>query len=262
MNLSVSNIAWDAKNDEEMYGYLSKLGFKGLEIAPTRIFPQNPYEDLESAKAFANILKEKYNLSISSIQSIWYGKTERVFGDKSERQILINYTKKAIDFANAVDCKNIVFGCPKNRNIVNENDNIVAEEFFGLLGEYAFKNNTVLSIEPNPTIYGTNYINYTNQAFELVSNIKCPGFKVNIDFGTIIQNNEDLTIIEKNLHQVNHIHISEPNLEKIEKRNLHQQLAIILKENKYNGFLSIEMKNQNNLDIVKDAMKYLQEVFI
>ena len=42
MNLSISNIAWKAEYDSEMYKYLETTGFNGLEIAPTRIFPENP----------------------------------------------------------------------------------------------------------------------------------------------------------------------------------------------------------------------------
>ena len=99
MKLSISNIAWDKINDEEMYEYLSSSKFDGLEIAPTRIIENNPYEHIDEIKIFAKNLKEKYNLTISSIQSIWYGRQEKIFGDIVDRKELINYTKKAIDFA-------------------------------------------------------------------------------------------------------------------------------------------------------------------
>ena len=42
MKLSISNIAWDKEKDIEMYEYLSKLNFSGIEIAPTRIFEIDP----------------------------------------------------------------------------------------------------------------------------------------------------------------------------------------------------------------------------
>ena len=48
------------------------------------------------------------------MQSIWYGMIEK-FDSSDKRQKLIKYTKKAIDFAVAIECSKLVFGCPKNR---------------------------------------------------------------------------------------------------------------------------------------------------
>lgn len=261
MNLSISNIAWANEDDNQIYAFLKEQGFSGIEIAPTRIFQEAPYNDLEKARNFAITIKQNYGLIISSMQSIWYGKSEKIFSSKEERQVLVDYTKKATDFANIIDCRNLVFGCPKNRVSENENDMNIAISFFRELGEYAKLKNTVLSIEPNPTIYNTNFINYTSQAFEIVKAVKSDGFKVNIDLGTIIYNKEDLKIIEDNIELVNHVHISEPNLALIEKREFHCELANILRQANYEKFVSIEMGKCENLDEVKETIKYIKEVF-
>lgn len=261
MKLSISNIAWINEDDNCMYNFLKQIGFTGLEIAPTRIFQQEPYEKLEEAKKFAVGIKQNYGLDVSSMQSIWYGRNEKIFDSKEERQALINYSKKAIDFAEVIKCKNIVFGCPKNRVSQSENDMEIAVSFFKELGEYAEAKNTVLSMEPNPTIYNTNFINYTSQAFEIAKKVKSNGFKVNIDLGTIIYNNEELKLISENINLVNHIHISEPNLVLIKKREVHNNLANILKEVNYQRFVSIEMGKCDDLNEVKDTIKYIKEVF-
>ena len=70
MKLSASNIAWDSNDDELMYCKLNELGFDGLEIAPTRIFPNNPYDKLDEAKAFQTMLKSKFSLEISSMPHV------------------------------------------------------------------------------------------------------------------------------------------------------------------------------------------------
>jgi len=64
-----------------------------------------------------------------------------------------------------------------------------------------------------------------------------------------------------NMDMVNHIHISEPYLAVPEKRELHQRLANLLKNKGYQRFVSIEMKNPGNIEIVKDTMTYIGEVF-
>lgn len=261
MKLSISNIAWSKDDDILIYNYLKDREFCGLEIAPTRIFEQAPYDKIDEAKDFALMMNDKYSLSISSMQSIWYGRNERIFNSDEERKSLINYTKKAIDFASAVKCNNLVFGSPRNRVINNENDKKIALEFFYELGEYAKEKNTTLSIEPNPVLYNTNFINYTSEAFELVKNVKSDGFKVNVDLGTIIYNNEDLSIISENIDLINHIHISEPNLLLIQKRDLHNQLAKILVEKNYEKFVSIEMGNCNDIEKVKSIIEYIRGVF-
>lgn len=261
MKLSISNIAWTYKDDEEMYKHMSDSNFNGLEIAPTRIFTENPYEKLDLAKIFSDEIKTKYNLLVSSMQSILFGKEERIFGSKNERDLLVKYTKMAIDFASMINCHNLVFGSPKNRIIDNHKQLPVAVEFFKELGDYAFKKNTIVSIEPNPKIYGTNFINTTEEAFELVKNINSPGLMVNVDLGTIIQNKENIKIITDNIHLVNHVHISEPNLTVIKKRSIHKELAYELKNTGYDKYVSIEMKNTGEIGDVKQTMSYIGEIF-
>lgn len=261
MKLSISNIAWSNEYDEIMYSCLQQTGYTGIEIAPTRIFADNPYNKLENAKEYVACLKQNYELEISSMQSIWFGRTEKIFGSSEERQMLTDYTKKAIDFANAVGCKNLVFGCPKNRATDKNSDIKIAIDFFKVLGDYAFSKYTVLSMEANPVLYGTNFINTTLQAFDLVKLVASKGFKVNVDFGTILYNGESLQHISDNLSVVNHIHISEPGLGLIERRGFHNELAATLKEKSYENFVSIEMKNLENILLVQKTVEYIREVF-
>lgn len=262
MKLSVSNIAWTKEYDEEMYAFLQAEKIDGLEIAPTRIFPESPYDKNEAAAVFGMQLKEKYNLVIPSMQSIWFGRTENIFASVEERKALMDYTKKAIDFASAIGCKNLVFGCPRNRAYADGTDIKVAIPFFEELGEYAYSRNTVLSMEANPPIYNTNYCNTTMEAVELVKSVGSKGFLINLDIGTMIQNEEELQVVEAAREWLNHVHISEPGLAFIEHRALHKELAVYLKDTGYNRFVSLEIKTQENIQNVKDAMHYLQDVFL
>ena len=143
MKLSVSNIGWSEENNTEMYKIIKQNEFDGIEIAPTMLIKENPYDKLDEAKKMKNELKEKYDLNISSMQSIWYGKKGNIFNTE-DAKMFIDYTKKAIDFANIIECKNLVFGCPKNRikpEQYDENDIIY---FFKELGNYAQSRNTIL----------------------------------------------------------------------------------------------------------------------
>lgn len=263
MKLSMSNIAWNADCDTKIYAMMQKYGFTGLEIAPTRIFPELPYEvkKSEHVKNWAEELKKEYGFDIPSMQSIWYGKKEKLFGNKEEREHLFNYTKQAIDFAKQANIHNLVFGCPRNRFLENQSDWKKGIAFFQSISAYALENHAVIGIEANPPIYHTNYINTTQQALALIDEVSSDGFQLNLDMGTMIENGENIDILCGKIKKISHVHISEPGLRIIEKRTMHQELAVCLREEEYQGFVSVEMGKVEDIGIIEDVMGYIAEVF-
>jgi sugar phosphate isomerase/epimerase len=262
MKLSVSNIAWPNEHDTEMYEFLSEQGFRGLEIAPTRIFSSNPYEHIETAAVFANMLQNIYGLSVSSIQSIWYGRTENIFDSDKDRSELSGYTEKAIKFAEALSCSNIVFGCPRNRNMPAFDMLPAAMVFFDEIGRCALEHHAVIALEPNPAIYNTNFINTTKEAVDFCKKINNDGLRVNVDLGTVLYNQENINDIRDNIHLVHHIHISEPMLSVIEKRDIHFELKTMLDKTGYQGYVSIEMKDTGSIETLKQTIRYIRRIFL
>lgn len=262
MNLSISNIAWKQEDDEKVYELMKEYGFTGLEIAPTRIFPEAPYDKMAEAAKWAEKLKEKHGFVVSSMQSIWYGRSENIFASDEDRKILVDYTKKAIDFAEAIGCNNLVFGCPRNRNIPDGADESVAIAFFKELGGYALEHHTVIGMEANPPMYNTNFVNDTKAAIDLIKKVDSRGFKLNLDIGTMIAMDESLDVINGNYELINHVHISEPGLKAIEERDLHKALLERLDSIGYKGFVSIEMGNSCNCDEIENVVKYMRTIAI
>lgn len=260
MKLSISNIGWIANQDSQVYEMMKANTFSGLEIAPTRIFPEAPYDKLKEAMAWADNLKKEYGFTVPSMQSIWYGRQEKIFGSAEEFDALVEYTKKAIDFAVIIGCGNLVFGCPRNRSIPEGADPAVGVKFFKEIGDYAATKGIVIGMEANPPIYNTNYINTTQSALELIEEVNSAGFRLNLDVGTMIQNEESLEILEDNVHLINHVHISEPGLKKIEKRELHRALIKLLQENQYQGYVSIEMGNGAGIEAINECMRYVRGI--
>lgn len=257
--IAISNIAWDECLADDVYRFLKEERID-LEIAPGKVISHFP--NFKDADVY--LLKEKlvstYGLDIVSMQSILFGVTAEMFKSSDEQRIIFDCVKRAIDCAELLECPNIVFGSPKNRNTFTEANYIDGIHFFRKLGEYAYLHNTILSIEANPKIYGTNYINNTEEAFELASQVKSKGFKVNVDLGTMIENGETFELLEKYAEWINHIHISEPYLECILKRVEHHELANVLKKINYEKYISIEMKQQE-LKQVMETIFYVKEVF-
>ena len=64
MKLSISNIGWAKENDTSVYNLMKKYGFHGLEIAPTRIFTELPYDKKEEAEEWSLDIKNEYGFSV------------------------------------------------------------------------------------------------------------------------------------------------------------------------------------------------------
>ena len=260
-DLSISNIAWGSELDDSVYTLMKKYQFSGLEIAPTRVFPKTPYEKKEEAGIWSEKLRKKYGFTVPSMQSIWFGRQEKIFGTREERQILIKYTKKAIDFAKEINCKNLVFGCPYNRKFPEGADLEIGVTFFREIGEYAADHSTVIGMEANPKIYNTNYINDTLSALELIEKVNSRGFLLNLDVGTMIQNQESVTHLIGKVDLINHVHISEPGLKIIVERKLHTELKKVLEAEGYRGFVSIEIGKLDDIQIIDMQMRYVKNIF-
>ena len=261
MKISASNIGWRPEDDGTVYRMMRGYGFSGLEIAPTRVIPEAPYDHPRQAVRFADSLREQYGLVISSMQSIWFGVTDRIFGTAEERTRLIAYTKKAVDFAEAVGCGNLVFGCPRNRALPEGADPAAAVPFFRELGDYAAAHHTALSLEANPPIYGTNYINTTAEALELIREVNSEGFGLNLDTGAMAENGEGIEVLRGSEKWIRHVHISEPGLVPLRRRPLHRELASFLRSFSYAGFVSLEAARPENPAALAEMMEYVSCLF-
>lgn len=261
MKLAVSNIAWAAEQDEAVYEKMRELGFTGLEIAPTRIFPEQPYAHREEACAWGTRMRRQYGLEIPSMQSIWYGRTERIFGTQEERRELLKYTKQAILFAADIGCKNLVFGCPRNRTLPENVDAETAIPFFQEIGAYASAHGTTIGLEANPSIYHTNFLNTTEQALEWIERTGSPGLQLNLDVGTMLYGNESADLLVGRVGMVSHVHISEPMLAPVQPRALHWELKEILLRENFTGVVSIEMGQCRNNGQLFEVMNYIAKLF-
>ena len=262
MKLSLSSIAWETRRNEEMMKFMSSLGFYGYEVAPTMFYGKDPYDKQKIADVLQDHIYEEYDLSLVSLQSIWYGVNDNIFDSEKSRDKLLKLTTKIIDFSSYLCNHVVVFGSPKNRIMNNVDSDIdIAFKFFDEIGKYAEEQGVVFCIEANPTIYGTNFLNTTREALDFVDKLDNPGLGVNLDFGTIIANEETLDFSYEDLYWVEHVHISEPMLTPIKRRDEHKVLREILEDYEYDGCISVEMKLTDRDDDIKDAALYLKEVF-
>lgn len=257
LKLAISNIAWDKADDEAVYAAMQQNGFTGLEIAPTRIFPEYPYENLTGAALFGGYLLNRWGFHVPSMQSIWYGQTGNIF-DPVQAEELLDYTAEAFQFAHTINCPVWCSAAPKPPPGPAAHRG-GGRCLFAKAGALASHYDVVLAIEANPPVY-TNYLNNTADAFAMVKRLQSPGLAVNLDLSTMISNGERLRDFVDDIKYVSHVHISEPGLEPIVPRQEHKELAMLLKAVGYSGDVSIEMK-RTDVETVRKTLAYIAEVF-
>jgi len=245
MKLSASNIAWTCEEDEFVYNHLQSLGFSGIEVAPTRMVEVPAYSPGNIARAAAQSvdLRVRRGLLICSVQSLWYGLTETMFGSDEERAYLFDYTCRALDFAAAISAPHVVFGNPRNRRMQNKTDWKTGVGFFSACAGYASNRDVVIGLEANPSSYGTNYLTTTREVFDLVGEINSVYLRANLDLGTVLENSESIADIGPYVKLISHVHISEPHLAPVRERPEHRQLNELLRDVGYVGWVSLEMRN-------------------
>jgi len=265
IKLCVSNISNNSLENEQYYSILKNYGIKYIEIAPTKF---GNWYDLFNNDIFTidKELMEEYDLQLYSFQSVTYTIQDNIF-DK-DNTLLLEHLEKVIDFAIKNSVKNLVFGCPKNRKILNDkncdNENTFIN-FFNRLGDYIGDRELIISIENNSKKYDCNYLNTVNEVGEIVKKIDHPNIKMMIDIGNCIMesdNIEDLVIYKD---FINHIHISMPFMKPFINYNKNEYFRFInlLDEINYDRVISLEFLNngENELENLNYSLRNFIELF-
>lgn len=215
MRISISNIAWEKDEEPEIAELLGRLGVAAVDVAPGKYFPD------VAAASDADIRKvrrwwEERGISIYGMQSLLFGtKGLNVFGERDSQERLLQHLAHVCRVAEGLGARRLVFGSPKNRDrsglSVSEADDI-ALHFFTRLGDIAQSHGIVITLEPNPVCYGTNWVTTTKEAYAFVKELGNPGIAMQLDTGTVITNSEDRDTIASVKDAAGHVHLSEPKL--------------------------------------------------
>jgi len=246
-NLCISNICTNLISQLQFSQILKVLGFKHVEVAPTKFVSWEKMSLLDLS------VYKNNEINVYSFQSITFNLNDlNIFNENSS--LLLSHIKNVIDLAFKNNVKKIVFGCPKNRKILYDNiDNkIIAVEFFKELGKYCENKNIIICIEPNSKKYGCNFINTIDEALELVSEINSNNIKLMVDLGNIIMENDDITKVILLKEKIHHIHISQEFLDNFKTPHTINNIFSDYINNLlfYDKIITLEMliKDENELD--------------
>ncbi len=260
MKLSVSNIAWNPEEEEEVFELLLANGVSGVEVAPTKIWPAWQGADLETVKQYRSNI-EKKGLEIPALQAILFDKPElQVFGDSETQSLLIAHLGMVAALANTLGAQILVFGSPKNRNrgdLSTEQAFAEGVNFFRRVGEVCIEHGTKLCLEPNPSCYDCNFMTHWHEVSEMVLKVSHPGVCLHLDTACItLAGDNVVAAINECAGKISHFHVTEPNLGDFSKPILdHAEIGRTLRESNYEGYLSIEMRrSEYPIKSIKEAV--------
>ena len=247
MKIGICNEIFKNWEVEDVFEYVKKIGYEGLEIAPftlTDDVSQLPLSEIERIK---NISKKT---GIEIIGTHWLlVKPEGLSistRDRNIREKTSQYLCKLVEFTSRIGGEIMVFGSPKQRRI-NEGQSYeeVKENFkkviFPVL-KVCEENKVYLCLEPLARSE-TNFINKAEEAIEIIEEINHPYFKLHLDVKAMCDEEKSITeIIELGAKYLKHFHVNDKNLlgpgfGEIDYKPIIEKL----KQIGYNGWLSVEV---------------------
>jgi sugar phosphate isomerase/epimerase len=253
MNLALSNLAWDYEEGDLVFEKLRNNNIGLIELILTKI---NDWEYLNE-DSILDFSKKIYknNLNVKTIQSIFYNITCHSICDE---KVILPHFEKLIYYGNILSCETLVFGSPTLRNcrfFSNEKINQV----FIKIDEMLDNTNINLSIEPNTKLYGGEFFFNNQEIIDFIKKNNLKNIKTMIDTHNLIHEglSPDRELIE-NYEFINHIHISEENLNLLKKNKFHENFSRLLKKIGYNKVITYEVKKQKK---VWDSVKLFSDIY-
>ena len=216
MRLSISNIAWDVSEDEEVAKLLKLHEVDAIDIAPSKYFP-----DVARVADVDVALVKKWwavrGFKIIGMQALLFGTVGlNLFGDKETQDRLLKHLESVCRIGAGLGATKLVFGSPKNRDRTGLTDDEVmnvAISFFRRLGDIAEHYGVFVCLEPNPACYGSNFMTDSYETADVVTKVAHSAIKMQLDTGAMSINKEDAwELLENHASLIGHIHLSEPNL--------------------------------------------------
>ena len=269
MKLAISNIAWQPEREPEVFGELREIGVTGIEIAPTKIWPDWCGATISAAKAYRSRMVDE-GLDIPAFQAILYGKSELQVFDTKTHSGFVEHIQSVAELASAMGARALVFGSPRNRRR-NELPEAAARnmalELFGKLGGVCASHGVKLAIEHNPTEYGCDFLTRAAEVRSFVDELKSPGVQLHLDSGGLHMCGDATKEQVANAAPLAHYHASEPMLAPIgsaeDGNNVpHAALSQYLRGISYDGWVSIEMKTPETESEFESAIRIAAAAYL
>lgn len=248
MKKAFSQIAWSMPDAPAVHALLLAHGFTGIEVAPTKIWPDWVGATPAAAAAYQRALAAE-GLTVPALQAILFGKPNaRLFGTPEQQAEFVEHLTLVAQLANALEAPVVVIGAPKNRlrgDLSSTEADSLALPIFEWLGSVFQRMGSCLCIEANPADYGCDYLTTTTQVRDMVVRVGSPGIGLHVDTAQLLMGGEHLSsFVDDGACPIRHVHLSEPFLEPLDRsaKVAHRDNMATLEQARYTGWVSVEMR--------------------
>ena len=239
MKLGISNLAWNGMYLSDLVLVLKHNGIEYIEVVlPKHLEWDNA--DLSDLYKFCGYLKDN-GIKITSTQSLFYGSKVDSYYDDS----FVDHLIKVSDICKEIGVTHLVLGAPTMRK---NSSSVGLCDKFSYIDSIVRENKQTLLLEPNSSIYKGDYFYTVNEIIDFINEANLTNTKTMIDTHNLILEGEDPTVIFlRNKSYIEHVHVSEVNLDGFIESKQHSSLASTLKESSYDGLIIYEAKPTTNL---------------
>ncbi len=269
MKFSICNEMFEGWKWEDVFKYAGELGYDGVEVAHFTLCDSVT----EVSKADRERLRQSAKDAGVEIVGIhWVFVSPKGLHishpDEEIRLKSRDYLHELVDFCGDLGGKVIVFGSPKNRNVLEpltpEQAWDYAKETFQSCCDHARERDVIICIEPLAS-YMTDYINLPEDGARLVDEINHPNFKMILDTYSMACNKVDMGVaIRQYSEYIAHFHINDDNESWPGSGNTDfEPVATSLKEVNYDKYVSVEVFDfkPDPKTIAQESMKALKAIF-
>lgn len=214
--LGISNLAWTREHDAAVAELLADAGVRSIDVAPGRYVERLPDWTRDEAEAVRRFWSDR-GVGIHGAQALFHGSHGvALFADDAARDALLRHLELVLGFGGALGATRAVFGSPALRRrggLAPEHAQAIGIDVLRRAGDLAARHGIVLCIEPNPSIYGCDFLTDHGETAAFVRACAHPSIRMQFDLGALIANDEDLAAGWTDWSDlVAHAHLSEPHL--------------------------------------------------
>tara|TARA_Y100000768_G_C23960477_1_gene675097 strand:+ start:239 stop:1840 length:1602 start_codon:yes stop_codon:yes gene_type:complete len=253
--LCISNICVNTISQIQLASILKLYNIKNIQIAPTKLIKTwNELENLDLS------IYKNLGLNIYSFQSLTYTLDDLNIFDLNTQDKLYKHLTKVIDYAEKNNVKILVFGCPKNRKILDKtlDNNKIFIDFFKKIGDYLDGKNIKICLENNSKYYNCNFINTIEECSNFIRKINKNNIKMMVDLGNAVMEKDDWYYLKKHIDIIYNIDIAHSYMKDFSE--IHESNVIfnfVIKNNNYNKIINLEMLIKDENDELNILIKSL-----
>jgi sugar phosphate isomerase/epimerase len=247
MKFAICNEMFEGWTQPDVFRFAAGLGYEGVEIAPFTL--AESIEQLSGSER-AQLRQDAEKCGIEIVGLHWLLASPAglhiAHPDGSVRQRTAAYLKELVGCCADLGGKVMVFGSPKQRNVLPELSpeqarDLAVKTFREVLPATEGEDVTIC-LEPL-TSAETDFVNTAAEAVEIIDEIAHPNLRLHLDVKAMCAESEPIpAIIKGYAPYMRHFHVNDPNLRGPGFGELDfAPIMAALKEVGYDGYVSVEV---------------------